>query len=55
MADLVMEIIFARDIGGLESIKENNSWLKALTASMIAQRSEPPPYTPKFLARGGVY
>lgn len=24
MADLVMEIIFARDIGGLESISENN-------------------------------
>lgn len=24
MADLVMEIIFARDIGGLESINENN-------------------------------
>lgn len=24
MADLVMEIIFAREIGGLESISENN-------------------------------
>lgn len=24
MADLVMEIIFAREIGGLESIRENN-------------------------------
>lgn len=24
MADLVMEIIFARDIGGFESISENN-------------------------------
>lgn len=31
MADLVMEIIFARDIGGLESISENN-YRQAVTA-----------------------